>query len=251
MSEAERGRVIAIAVEEVAGRVPVVAGTGHIGTEDVIRLTNAADAAGADGEMIEPPYFMTPKPEDIVAHYTRIAEATDLPILLYNNPARAGCDLTPAIVDRLADIDAIVAIKDSNGDFVRIMHLLQRVADRIKVFVGPARLYGFAGVLMGASGFVDGLPQVAGRRAVDLYNLAVAGDLARGVPLQHELFHLGQVLYNAPGTYPATIKDAMRLLGRPGGYPRPPLRPMTKADLEALERELRGLGLLGAQAKTA
>ena len=243
MNDEERLRVVALAVAEVAGKVPVIAGTGHIGTREVIHLSQAAREIGADGVMIEPPYFMTPKPADIIAHYARVSDAVDMPILLYNNPNRAGVDLTPAIVDALADLDNVVAIKDSNGDFVRIMHLLQGVGERIRVFVGPARLYGFAGVLMGASGFVDGLPQVAGRRAIELFELAAAGDTARGVPLQHDLFRVGQILYHSAGTYPATIKDAMRILGRPGGYPRSPLRPMGPEDLKKLEDGLASVGL--------
>ena len=116
MTDKEREQVITWAVEEVAGRIPVIAGTGHINTLDVIRLTKAA---GADGALIEAPYFMRTKPADTVAHFARISDAVDIPIKLYNNPARAGIDLTVEIIDKLAEKANIVSIKDSMGSLGR------------------------------------------------------------------------------------------------------------------------------------
>ena len=248
MTEKEREQVITWAVEEVAGRIPVIAGTGHINTLDVIRLTKAAKAAGADGALIEAPYFMRTKPADTVAHFARISDAVDIPIKLYNNPARAGIDLTVEIIDKLAEKANIVSIKDSMGSFERIMQLIQGVGDRVKVFIGPARLFGFATILMGADGFVDGNAQIAGRASTKLYDLAVAGDHERGVPLQHQMFRIGQALFDSAGTPPATIKDGMRILGRPGGWPRPPLRAMEGDDLRRFEDALKATGLVAGMA---
>ena len=248
MSETERERVISMAVEEVGGRIPVIAGTGHINTNDVIRQTKAAKAAGADGAMIEAPHFMRPKPADTIAHYARITDSVDFPIKVYNNPARAGVDLTPEIMGRLADQANIVSIKDSLGDFERIMHLIQELGDRLRIFIGPARLFGFAGIVMGAHGFVDGNPQIAGCAGAELYNLAVARDHERGVALQHDMFRIGQALFNSAGTPPATIKDGMRILGRPGGWPRPPLRPMEGEDLSRFADALAAVGLVPGMA---
>lgn len=248
MTDKEREQVITWAVEEVAGRIPVIAGTGHINTLDVIRLTKAATAAGADGALIEAPYFMRTKPADTVAHFARISDAVDIPIKLYNNPARAGIDLTVDIIDKLAEKANIVSIKDSMGSFERVMQLIQGVGDRVKVFIGPARLFGFAAIIMGADGFVDGNAQIAGRASTDLYDLAVARDHARGVPLQHQMFRVGQALFDSAGTPPATIKDGMRILGRPGGWPRPPLRAMEGDDLRRFEDALKATGLVAGMA---
>lgn len=250
MSMPERQRVIAIGVDETAGRIPVVAGAGGIATRDVIAMTRFAREAGAVAALIEPPYFITPKDDDIVRHFAAVSDAVDLPIWLYNNPSRAGVSLTPELTDRLANLTNIVAIKDSSADFVQVTRLLQTVGDRMSVFIGNARLFGFAGVTMGAAGFVDGLPQVAGRRAVELYDFAVARDVERGQACQAELFRIGEALYRAPGTFPATMKDAMNLLGRPGGYPRPPLYPMQGEDLARLERTLRENGCVPLAATT-
>ncbi|MDA0675582.1 MAG: dihydrodipicolinate synthase family protein [Proteobacteria bacterium] len=248
MSDDERTRVTAWACEEVNGRIPVIAGTGHINTNDVIALTKAAKSVGANGAMVEAPYFMTPKKPDILTHYQRISDACDLPIKVYNNPSRAGCDITPEMLVTLAERANIASIKDSMGNYERIMQLIQAVGDRLRVFIGPARLFGFAGVTMGAHGFVDGLPQIAGRAATRLYELAAARNDAEGVPLQHRLFRLGHVMFHSAGTPPSTTKDAMRILGRPGGWPRAPLQAMEGQDLRKLEDALKSLSLVKGMA---
>ena len=242
MTAEERARAIATATEEVNGKVPVIAGTGGIATSEVVALSRTAAEAGADGMMIEPPYFMRPVRSDLVAHFSRVADAVDLPVMVYNNPARAQVDLTVDLVLELMAEARVTAIKDSSGDFGRIVELIHRAGADLAVFVGPSRLFGFAGVTIGAAGFVDGLQQVAGTDAAELYDCAVTGDRARGLELQRRMYFLGEALFRSAGTSPATIKDAMRLLGRPGGYPRAPLRAMTGPDLDAFGRRLRDIG---------
>lgn len=248
MEEAERDRVLDIAMQEIAGRVPVVAGAGGIATAEVIARTRKASAAGVQGVMIEPPYFMCPKPADLHAHFARISDAVDLPIMIYNVPHRAGTDVTVDILEKLLASANIAAIKDSANSYQRMMEMLARVGDRIAVFVGPAGVWGFPGILMGAVGYVDGMQQVAGRAATELYEFAMAGDVARGVPLQHRLYGLRTLIFESPSTAPSTLKDAMRLMGRPGGYPRPPLRPLAGAELERFAARLGELGFLREKA---
>ncbi|MDA0675581.1 MAG: dihydrodipicolinate synthase family protein [Proteobacteria bacterium] len=244
MNEAEREHVISVIVEEVNGRVPVVAGTGGISTVEVIRQTKAAKAAGANGAMIEGPYFMLTKPADTVAHYARITDAVDFPIKVYNNPRRGVSDITVDQLVKIAENANIGSIKDSKGDFERVMNEIQAVGDKVRIFIGPSRIFGFNAVIMGAHGFVDGLSQVCGRPAIELYDAARARDFSRGVELQHYCFRVGQLIYDTAGTAPATIKDAMRLMGKPGGWSRPPLCAMEGADLAFLEKGLRKLNLL-------
>ena len=248
MTPEERRRVVAVAVEEVAGRIPVVAGTGGIATADVIRLTRDARDAGADGAMIEPPYFMKPKAADSIAHYARIADAVDFPIMVYNCPKRSGVDLSTDDIDRIAEVANVRAVKDSAHLFERMMEMIQRFGERIAIFIGPQGMWGFPGVILGARGFVDGLQQICGREGTVLYDLAKARDYDRGVPLQHRLHPLRTLIFDSAGTSPATLKDAMRLLGRPGGYPREPLRLMEGEDLRRFEAALRRLGFLPARA---
>ena len=244
MDDAERQRVIAIAVAEVNGHFPVVAGTGGINTNEVITRTRTAVAAGVDGVMIEQPFFMNPKKRDVIAHYARISDAVDVPIMFYNCPGRAGIDVDTETTVKLAEVARIVAVKDSAQSYLRMMELIGAIGDEVGIFIGPAAIWGFAGILMGAVGFVDQVQQVAGRKLPMLYDLAVGRDIDRGVALQHDLMPLRQLLFNSAGTSPATIKDAMRLMGRPGGYPRAPLQPMAGEGLAAFEAVLRDLGYL-------
>ncbi len=244
MSRAERRRVTEIGVEVVNGKVPVVCGAGGISTADVIEYVKDAKAVGADGVMVEAPYFLTPQKADVTEHYVHLSEKVDLPIMLYNNPKRAGVDMDPEQVSEIADKANVVAIKDSKFDYERIVDLVHTAGDRIQIFVGPARVFGFQGIQMGAHGFVDELQQLMGRDGTLLYDYAKAGDAARGLPLQHQAFRLHKVLMRAAGSYPATIKDAMRLMGRPGGWPRRPLRAMEGEDLKRFAADLKSIGLL-------
>ena len=245
MEAAERIRLFEIAVPKVAGRIPVLCGTGHVRTETTVELTRAAKELSADGVMIETPYYMTPADEDVVAHYEAVSDAVEIPILVYNNPRRTGCSVTVKLLERLADVEQVVAIKDSAGDFLQIVEFIRAAAGRIEIFVGPARLFGFPAVAMGAKGFVDGLPQITAE-ACDLYNLAAAGRMEEARAVQYRCYAMGEAIYkNVKNyTYPATLKAAMNVLGRPGGLPRPPLRPLDEAALQILRRDMAAIGLL-------
>jgi len=243
-TDAERKRTWEIGVEVVRRRIPLLVGTGGIGTDHVIDLTSYAERLGVDGVMIEMPYFMTPNPADILDHYRAISDAVDVPIMVYNHPKRTGVGMTPAMLVELAAIRHVVAAKDSTGDFVHVLECLRVAADRVRFFIGPARLYAFPAVAMGAAGFVDGLPQVLGDRVSRLYQNIIAGDMDSARRGQWELFEAGELLYKAAGTWPATAKDAMRMQGRPGGWPRRPLRPMADSDQRRLREGLSRLGVL-------
>ena len=251
MTAEERKRVLAIAVETNNGRVPLIAGTGGIRTEDVIRHTKDAKDVGAVGAMIEPPYFMRAKDGDLIAHYAEISDAVDMPIMLYNCPSRSGTDMKTDLIEKTAEQANIVAIKDACHIYERMMEMLQRFGDRINIFIGPQGIWGFAGVVMGAMGYVDGMQQVAGRDGVVLYDYAKARDYKRGVPLQHKLLPLRTLSFESDGTAPSTLKDAMRLLGRPGGWPRKPLRAQEGESLKKFERKLREYGFLNGAAAAA
>jgi len=245
MSDDERMRVVEIALEEAGGCIPVLAGTGGIRTESVIRLSKRAEALGVDGVMVEAPYFMTPKAGDLIAHFARISDAIATPIMVYNNPARSGVDLDIALMREISSRANVVAIKETSTSFERIVRLVLNLGQQLKVFVGPSRLFGLAGVQMGASGFVDGMSQIVGRSASLFYECAATPErVVAAIDLQRELFQLGELLFHSSGTSPATIKDAMRLLDRPGGYPRSPLRAMQGEELQRFDREMRKLNII-------
>jgi 4-hydroxy-tetrahydrodipicolinate synthase len=244
MSFEERCRIVQLAVMQVRSRIPLLTGTGGIDTREVIKLTRAVKELGANGVMIEPPYYMTPQPADVIAHYQAISDQVDIPIMAYNNPRRVGVDITVDLLDRLANIKNVVAIKDSSFNFMQCLDSLARCADRIAIFMGPSFNYGLSAVVMGVSGYVDGIPQIMGRRAVDLFEASVNGDIDKAREIQWQAYQLGKVLFNAEGTFPATVKDAMNLLGRPGGLPRPPLGSMSGAALERFKAGLVECGVL-------
>jgi 4-hydroxy-tetrahydrodipicolinate synthase len=242
LTATERVRLFRLTVEAARGRVPVIASTGAVTTREVIALSTAAQEAGCDGIMVLPPYFVRPTADDLVAHYRAISDTVKLPLMLYNIP-NTGNPLTPELVARLAEIDTVVAIKESSLDYVNLYRTMRLVGDQLHVFCGPATLYGVPSLLMGAPGIIDTIPNYWGAGAVEMFRAATAGDLPRARALQAEALALKDLL-NAKGRNQyAAIKALMNILGLPGGQPRLPLRPLTPAQVEELAVDAAALGL--------
>jgi dihydrodipicolinate synthase/N-acetylneuraminate lyase len=205
---------------------------------------------GCDGILVLPPYFLKLGPEDIVAHYEAIADAVDLPMALYNIPGNAGNDLTPRLVDRLADIRTVVALKESSGNFNQFCKTLSLCRDRLRVFVGPAALYGVGAMAMGAAGYIDTVPNLWGRESVAFFDAAAAGDKEKARVLQEKAIVMRELL-NANGrNYYAALKAAMNLVGLPGGLPRRPLRSLAPPHLAELRSGLERLDFKCSAAAT-
>lgn len=247
LSFAERVRLTELSREVIAGRVPLIVATGAIATEEAIRLTRAVEAAGADGALLLPPYFIRLTDAEIVAHFTSVCASTGLPVMLYNIPGNAGNVLTPALVDRLADLPNVVAVKESSGDWNNFYETHVAVCDRLRVFCGPSSLYGVPAVTLGADGTIDCFPNMWSPGGLDLYFAAKRGDMDRARELQAMGRALTELCTSEGRTlYPAT-KAAMDLLGLPGGgAPRAPLRPLGRRELDGLARGLETLGLASA-----
>lgn len=248
MTPAERIRVAELAVSAVGAHVPVIAGVSDIRTEDVVAAAREARRAGAAGVLVLPPYFALPGPAEVVAHYRAISDGAAIPIMIYNNPRRTGINLQPELLQQLADIEWVVAVKESSSDYVQTERTIRELADRVAVFTGHSAERGAAAVLMGAHGFVSSLePQIMGRRAIELYDTAAAGDFDQARAIQFETLAVQDGLARCGGTAPANLKAAMNLLGRPGGYPRRPILPLTDAEMERLRSWLEASGMLSAQ----
>jgi len=245
LSHEERARYYSLAVEAVAGRVTLVVGTGAVTVDETVKLTNMAYKAGADGVLILPPYFVKLTDDEIFAHYRDVVSQTRIPILLYNIPGNAVNALSPALVRRLADLDTIVAVKESSGDWNNFYATLITVADKLRVFCGPSSIFGAPAVELGAEGFIDCFPNVWTDGGRPLYEAAKNGDRKRAAELQRTGRQLTDLFTSDGRTlYPAT-KAAMDLLGFPGGgRPRPPLRSTEGKQLEGLRNGLVELGLL-------
>lgn len=245
MGADERKELFALAVEAVAGRGTTLVGTGAVTAAEAIDLTHAAKEAGCDGAVVLPPYFVKLTDDEIVAHFAAIDAAVDLPLALYNIPGNAVNAITPALSRRLSELDHVVAIKESSGDWNNYYATARAVQDRLRVFCGPSSVFGVPATLLGADGLIDCFPNVW-PGCLDLYD--AARDPARlqearrlqalGVELTRLFTSEGRTLY------PAT-KAAMEMLGLPGGHLRPPLRPLGVESREGLRRGLTRLGLLG------
>lgn len=245
LSHEERERYYSLAVEAVAGRVTLVVGTGAVTVDETVKLTNMAYKAGADGVLILPPYFVKLTDDEIFAHYRDVVSQTQIPILLYNIPGNAVNALSPSLVRRLADLDTIVAVKESSGDWNNFYATLITVAEKLRVFCGPSSIFGAPAVELGAEGFIDCFPNVWTDGGRPLYEAAKNGDRKRAAELQRTGRQLTDLFTSDGRTlYPAT-KAAMDLLGFPGGgRPRPPLRSTEGKQLEGLRNGLVELGLL-------
>ena len=241
MTSTERVHVFGLAVEVANGRVPVIAGTGSIATDTVIELSQEAKCAGAAGVMVLPPLYCMAGRREIVEHYRAISAAVEHPILVYNVPRRTGFNLTPDVVEELAEIEWVVAIKESSNDFVQTEATINRVGGRLLVFTGHSAQRGVPAVLMGADGYVSSTEsQVMGREAIAMYDLVKQGDLARAREVQLRALTLAELL-KPIGTFPCNLKCAMNLLGRPGGYPRRPLLPLTSTEADQVQAVLQRL----------
>jgi 4-hydroxy-tetrahydrodipicolinate synthase len=246
----ERRRLFDIAVSTVAGRVTVIAGTSAIRTSETIALTDYAKSAGCDGAMIMPPWFVRMNAADIFAHFRAISDAVRLPIMAYNIPSTNINPLTPDIADSLADIDTVVAIKESSFDFRNFARTASKVRDRLRVF-GPIGQFGPTAILMGAVGSVGVSHHFWGSNPTRQYEALVRGDVPEILRLQRiseSLFEL--MTANGRNMY-ATIKGMMLLTGNPAGPPREPLRPLGADDLALLGAALEQLGIKRASAIAA
>jgi 4-hydroxy-tetrahydrodipicolinate synthase len=242
LSHDEHERIIAAVVERAAGRAKVVPGTGSNATSEAVRLTKFAAKAGADGALLVAPYYNRPTQEGLYAHYARIAEAVDLPLVLYNVPARTGRNIEPETVERLAKLGPIVAIKEAAGSLDQVSDILART--ELTVLSGDDSLT-LPMLAVGAEGVVSVVANLVPKDVIALIEAFGAGDVAAARRLHARLFPLCRDLLGlAPNPIP--IKTALALLGRGNGEMRLPLLPPDERGREALRRSLARYGLLPA-----
>lgn len=245
LSNAERKRLYAVSAEAVAGKGTLIVGTGAVTVDETVDLTAAAEKVAADGALILPPYFVKLSDDEIVAHFRDVDARVGLPIAAYNIPGNAVNALSPQVVSRLAELDKVVAVKESSGDWNNYYATYLAVHDRLRVFCGPSSVFGVPAVQLGADGTVDCFPNMWPGGGIDLYFAPKRGDDTRAAELQALGRRLTDLCTSGGRTlYPAT-KAAMDMLGLPGGgTPRRPLRKLEGEPLKGLERGLRDLGLL-------
>ena len=244
LTPAEKQRVFEIVVEETAGRVPVYAGTGAITTREVIALNKIAEQAGVDAVSVLTPYFINPTQDELYNHFIAIAEATSLPVLLYNNPGRTGgLNLSAGLVARLAEHPNIVGIKDSSGDMSLTSEYTRRTDDNFAVLLGRDTLI-YAGLLHGAKGAIAASANIVPALVVEIYQAFVEGNLTRALEAQRRLAPLR--LAFGLGTFPIVVKEALNLIGISAGPARGPVGPMSPESREELKKILQELEIINA-----
>jgi 4-hydroxy-tetrahydrodipicolinate synthase len=242
MSHDEHHRVVELTVKTVNGRVPVVAGSGSNSTAEAIDLTRHARQAGADGALMVSPYYNKPSQEGLYQHYKAVAEAVDIPIILYNVPSRTSSNILPATVARLAGVDNIVGIKEATGDLNQISEVIRLCPDDFAVMSGDD-FTSMPTVLLGATGVISVTSNVAPKDMAQMMDAALAGDLATARSLHYKLFPLMQAMFY--DTNPVPAKKSLELMGKiKSGTPRLPLYPMNDETLVRLKAALADYGLI-------
>ncbi|MFT4267785.1 MAG: 4-hydroxy-tetrahydrodipicolinate synthase [Xenophilus sp.] len=238
----EHCEIIRVAVEQAAGRVPIMAGCGANSTKEAIELARFAKDVGADSQLQVVPYYNKPTQEGQYRHFEAIAEAVgDLPMVLYNVPGRTVADLAHDTVLRLARVPGIVGIKEATGNIERAQWLIREVPKGFAVYSGddPTAV---ALMLCGGQGNISVTANVAPRRMHELCVAAIAGDTRTAMRLQFELMPLHRHLFVEPNPIP--VKWALARMGRTGGALRLPLTELAEAQRPVVEAALRACGLL-------
>lgn len=242
MSHDEHHRVVELTIKTVAGRVPVLAGTGSNSTSETIELTKHAKAAGADGALVITPYYNKPSQEGLYQHFKSVAEAVDISMILYNVPSRTSIDMAAATVARCAEIDNIVGIKEATADMNRACDVISRCPSDFAVMSGDD-FTSMALVLLGGTGVISVTSNVNPKGMSDLMNAALAGDVARAREIQYQLFSLmGSMFYD---TNPVPAKKALEMMGKiKSGSPRQPLWEIDADALARMTEVLKSQGLV-------
>jgi len=236
LTPGERQRIWDVVVQTAGGRVPVYAGTGATTTREVISLNRLAERVGVSAVSVLTPFFITPNEEELYKHYTAIADATSLPVILYANPGRTGgVNLSINLVERLSEHPNIVGIKDSSGDLSQTMAYIENTGDDFIVLLGRDTLI-YAGLLHGAKGSITATANAAPELVVSIYNAFIQGNLDAALTAQKRLAPLRQAF--GLGTFPVVVKEALSILGIPAGPARGPVGPMAPEQREKLKAVL-------------
>jgi 4-hydroxy-tetrahydrodipicolinate synthase len=235
LSASERSRVVEIVVDEAGGRVPVLAGAGGYDTREVIEAARAMQAAGASGLLSVTPYYNKPTPEGLYRHYQAIAEATPLPIVVYNVPGRTGCNVDPATLARLATIPHVVGVKEASGNMTQICEVVRGVPEEFLVLSGDDALT-LPAMAVGARGVISVASNERPAEMAQLVEAAEANDFAFARELHSRLLPL--MLANFAESNPIPVKAAMAQMGLLEESYRLPMVPPRAETREKLARVL-------------
>jgi 4-hydroxy-tetrahydrodipicolinate synthase len=241
LTHAEKSDLFRAVVEAARGRGKVLAGTGTYSTAESIELSRLAESCGVDGLLVVTPYYNKPPQRGLIAHFTTVADSTELPVILYNIPGRTATRIEHATLLELATHPRIVAVKDSTGDFDGVSRLIREALPGLEVYSGDDwATFGF--ICLGAVGVVSVASHVVGDHIRRMIELALQGDVAGARKVHEEISPIYAAMFITSNPIP--LKAALRELGLPAGPPRLPLLPATDAEREQIRRALEDGGLL-------
>lgn len=240
LSHDEHERVIATVIEQAAGRIKVMPGTGSNSTREAVRLTRFAQKAGATGALMVGPYYNKPTQEGYYRHFAAVAAACDLPIVLYNIPGRTGSNILPETIIRLAEVPSIVAIKEATGSMDQASHIASLC--NLTILSGDDSMT-LPLMSIGGRGVVSVVANIVPRDLKALVSACDAGKNEEALHWHRKLFTLSRDLLSV-ATNPIPLKTAMKLLGRDTGELRLPLCPLDAAGEARIAATLRAYGLL-------
>ncbi len=242
LSPEEHKRVVEITIQAVAGRIPVIAGTGSNCTRESLDLTHHAKEAGADGALIITPYYNKPTQKGLYLHFKKIAEEVDIPIVIYNVPSRTGVNLLPETLAELAEIRNIVAVKEASGNLEQMINIIELCGEKITLLSGDDKLL-LPVLSIGGKGVISVVANIIPRDVAGMikdfeegnYEAARKAFLSKIYPLSNAMFY---------ETNPIPVKTSAQLIGLPAGDLRLPLSPLSENNLAKLKKDLEKFGLL-------
>jgi 4-hydroxy-tetrahydrodipicolinate synthase len=240
----EHERVIDIVIDEVAGRVPVMAGTGSNSTKEAIKMTKAAEDAGVAASLQVCPYYNKPTQDGLLRHFEDIAKATKLPLFIYNIPSRTGRLIEAKTMIALSKIDNIIGMKDAAGDMMVTMDILRATRESKKKFyvLSGEDALTFPMMMLGGDGGILAVAHVVGKEYRKMVHLCLDGKFAAAREIHFRTLPLVRMLFIE--TNPTPVKEALTMMGLPAGKLRPPMVPLRPENREALRKALSQFGLL-------
>lgn len=241
LSMEEHTQVIKEVIRVANKRIPIIAGTGANSTREAIELTKAAKELGADAALLVTPYYNKPTQEGLYQHYKAIAEAVDIPQILYNVPGRTGVDMQNETVIRLADVKNIIGIKDATGDVPRGQALIEGLAGKMAVYSGDDET-AWELMLLGAKGNISVTANVAPKQMSDVCEAAFAGDKEKAQRLNQQIANLHNILFCESNPIP--VKWALHEMGYISTGLRLPLTPLAEQYREPIRNSLKAAGII-------
>lgn len=238
----EKKRLFEITVDIINGKIPVYAGTGAESTKETIELTKIAKDVGVDAASIITPYYIRPNENELINHYTKIANNVDMPILVYNNPGKTGIQISPKILNTLCEeCNNIVGIKDSSGDLTITSEYINICGNKISILAGRDTLI-LATLVYGGNGAIAACANVVPGLIVKIYENFISGDLKGALEAQSKLMPLR--LAFSLGSFPVVVKEAMNIMGLQVGTCRDPISPISEKNRQKLVQILLDLGAI-------